>query len=225
MNELETMNAFLGGGDLTKYREKYSRIKLVELDLDRGIQALRHLYREYWERRAQFPSYERFYEMYSSDLRRELEEFRREKMFSEETFYRGLPARIYRTWASLLTQIQGGYAAEEIYGRGNVEMNADLDYRGIDMRIRHGGEFVSIQIKKETMSREVRAPWQKLRQRERIVIITYEVPAGDIWTKAGELRKPFTDWRKKWERKLRRLDNGFIVFLPDMFAPEHIIVP
>ena len=60
MSGLKTINTFLGGIDLAKYREKYSRIKLVELDLDRNIQAIRHLYREYWERRGKFPSYEDF---------------------------------------------------------------------------------------------------------------------------------------------------------------------
>ena len=81
-------------------------------------------------------------------------------MFSVETFYRGLPARIYRTWASLLTQIQGGYAAEEIYGEKNVVMSAELDYQGIDMKFIYKKEEINIQIKKETLSREVRMPWQ-----------------------------------------------------------------
>lgn len=225
MTDLERINAFLGGVDLAEYREKYSRIKLVELDLPRNIQAIAHLYREYWERRARFPSYEKFYEMYSSDLREELENFRRKTMFSEETFCRGLPARIYRTWASLLTQIQGGYAAEEIYGRGNVKMSAELDYRGVDIRICDGDEIVNVQIKKETMSREVRAPWQTLRHKEKIIMVCYEVPSIPPLTKTGKQSKPFSDWREKWDGKLRRLDNGFIIFLPEMFARDHIRTP
>ena len=146
-------------------------------------------------------------------------------MFSEETFYRGLPARIYRTWASLLTQIQGGYAAEEIYGRGNVAMNADLDYSGIDMRLTDGNDIVNIQIKKETMSREVRAPWQGMRQKQKIVFVVYEVPGCDPLTKTGKPSKPFNDWREKWGGKLERLDNGFIVFLPGMFSRDSIKTP
>ena len=39
---------------------------------------------------------------------------------------------------------QGGYAAEEIYGCGNVEMNAALDYQGIDI-IRDGGGILNNQ--------------------------------------------------------------------------------
>ncbi|MGI9297281.1 MAG: TaqI family restriction endonuclease [Gammaproteobacteria bacterium] len=225
MSALQNINVFLGGVDLEKYRSKYARIKLVELDLDRNIQALHHLYREYWERRARFPSFEEFYDIYSGDLRGELENFRRDKMFSKETFYRGMPARIYRTWASLLTQIQGGYAAEAIYGRGNVEMKAALDYRGIDIRLTDGGEAVNLQIKKETVSREVRAPWQHIKRNTKIVTVVYEVPGSRLFLKSGEPNTPFRRWRAKWRGKLARLDNGFIVFLPEMFAREHIRTP
>lgn len=225
MSALKNMNAFLGGVDLPKYREKYARIKLVELDMPRHIQPIRHLYREYWERRARFPSYENFYGMYSGELAKELETFRKEAMFSKETFYRGLPARIYRTWASLLTQIQGGYAAEIIYGKGSVSMRAELDYAGIDMQIADGAGTVNIQVKKESMSREIRAPWQFTRKQTKIVVVTYEVPGKGPLTKTGKPCKPFNDWREKWRGKLERLDNGFIIFLPDMFSPDNIKTP
>ena len=70
-----------------------------------------------------------------------------------------MPARIYRTWASLLTQIQGGYVAATMYRR--VDMSADLDYAGIDMRIVvDDAQSINVQVKKETMSREVRALWK-----------------------------------------------------------------
>lgn len=219
------INRFLGGVDLAGYRAKYSRIKLVELDMPRAVQPISFLYREYWQRRENYPRFEDFYRMYSGELEAQLEEFRRETMFSRETFCRGLPARIYRTWASLLTQIQGGYAAEDIYGAGGVEMSAALDYRGIDMKINDGKRVVNIQIKKETMSREVRAPWHGLKKGVPIVNLTYEVPGCDPLKKDGEERVPYTRWREKWEGKLARLDNGFIIFLPAMFARENITVP
>ena len=226
MSDLKKINAFLGGVDLAKYQKKYSQIKLVELDMDKDVQAIRHLYREYWERRGKFPSYEDFYTLYSSELRKELECFRREKMFSEETFYRGLPARIYRTWASLLTQIQGGYVAEKIYGRGNVAMSADLDYKGIDMQLTDGDDIINVQIKKKTTSREVRAPWQGIRNKQPAVFVTYEVTRHAPLTPiTRQPCKPFNDWRKKWSGKLKRLDNGFIVFLPGMFSRDSIKMP
>lgn len=226
MSDLERFNKFLSGINLAKYREKYSRIKLVELDLDRNIQAIVHLYREYWDDRADFPSFDKFYGIYSRKLKRELEDFREDKMFSDETFYRGLPARIYRTWASLLTQIQGGYVAEKIYGNGNVEMSADLDYSGVDMRIRIDGDWLNIQIKKESLSREVRAPWQFHRRDVPIINVTYEVPGCDPLTpKRGEPSVPFNRWKDKWDGKLDRLDNGFIIFTDGMFARDYIKTP
>lgn len=225
MTDLDNMNAFLLSVDLARYREKYSRIKLVELDLDRNIQAIRHIYQEYWENRTDFPSFDRFYDLYAHDLRKEIEAFRKEKMFSEETFYRGLPARIYRTWTSLLTQVQGGYVAEQIYGQGNVEMSADLDYAGIDMRLTDGDEIINIQIKKETVSREVRAPWQKLRNKGKIIMVVYEVPGSKLFLKNGSPNVPFTRWREKWRGKLERLDNGFIIFTSGIFTRDYIKTP
>jgi len=225
MSELHQFNAYLSGVDLAKYRQKYSRIKLVELDLDRDIQAIRHLYREYWEKRANFANFEKFYQIYHCELTDKLEKFRKDKMFSKETFYRGLPARIYRTWASLLTQIQGGYVAEQLYGRGNVEMSADLDYAGIDMKFNTPDGVFDIQIKKETLSREVRAPWQTTKRGKPIIMITYEVPGCDPLTSTGKPSVPFKRWKDKWAGKLDRLDNGFIVFASDMFSLENIKTP
>lgn len=219
-------NSFLESVDLARYREKYSQIKLVELDLPRNIQAIRFLYRDYWDNRPDFyPSFEKFYDDYSRELAGELEEFRRRMMFSHETFYRGLPARIYRTWASLLTQIQGGHVAEAMYGCDNIEMNAELDYGGVDMRILHGGEEFNIQIKKETMSREVRQPWQHMRRNIKIITVYYEVPGCGPLTSTGKQSVPFGRWRQRWEGRLKRMDNGFVIFLPGMFCMDNIKTP
>jgi len=223
LSDLSKINAFLGTIDLAGYRKKYAHIKLVELDLDKNIQAIAHLYREYWERRANFLPFERFYDVYSADLRAEIERFRKDKMFSKETFYRGLPARIYRTWASLLTQIQGGYAAEKLYGRGNVEMSAELDYKGVDIRVTTGAETLNIQIKKDTVSREVRAPWSFTKKKGvDIIALNYEVPGAKLFLKNGEPNTAFTRWLDRWSGRLVRLDNGFIIFTPEMFKPEHL---
>lgn len=219
------INEFLGSVDLSKYRNKYARIKLVELDMPRNIQAIQHLYDEYWVRRSDYNTFENFYEIYATDLKSELEEFRRKMMFSNETFYRGLPARIYRTWASLLTQIQGGYVAEDVYGPNSVEMSAPLDYKGIDMRINDGGKIINVQIKKVSVSREVRAPWHGLKYGERIINITYEVPSCTPLTSKGKPRVPFVRWQNAWQKKLQRLDNGFIIFMPEMFSRESITIP
>ena len=89
MTLLENINNFLASVDVQTYREKYSHIKLVELDLPKNIQAIRHLYREYWERRENFPTFDNFYRIYYGELSEELESFRIKTMFSKETFIAG----------------------------------------------------------------------------------------------------------------------------------------
>lgn len=221
--KLVKFNSFLSGIDLDKYRDKYSKIKLVELDLPRNIQALNLMYKYYWKE-FNLLDYTDFYSAYSSSLKNELEEFRIEQMFSEETFYRGLPARIYRTWASLLTQIQGGYVASSIYPK--VDMSEELDRSGIDIEITTANnQCINIQIKKESFSREVRAPWKILKKDKEITTITYEVIKDKLLTKTGKESKPYKDWSIKWKDKLQKLDNGFIIFLPEMFSLDQITTP
>ncbi len=220
MSNLQRFNEFLSTIDLAGYRARYQPIKLVELDLPRNIHALNHLYREYWTDRSSFPCFEEFYNIYATELQSELDAFRREKRFSEETFELGLPARIYRTWASLLTQIQGGYVAEELHA--NVEMSTELDYAGIDIRITIGSEVFNVQIKKETSSREVRTPHQITRRNASIIRVTYAVPGCGPFTSTGRRSVPFTRWQETWAGKLERLDNDFIIFLPGMFSLDYI---
>lgn len=224
MSDLDKFEEFLKQIDLNKYRKLYSKIKLVELDLPRNIQAINHLYEYYWTKRDGYLGYEDFYKQYLDDLQKEIEEFREESLFSKDMFYLGLPARIYRTWASLLTQIQGGYVAENMYGSSAVDMSSELDYRGVDFSITINAKTINVQIKKQTASREVRAPWKQTKRSfpDPVIIVEYEV-LGDIYKKDGSYRKPYLDWQKKWSGKLKRLDNGFIIFLPDMFSTDHLL--
>lgn len=105
--------------------------------------------------------------------------------------------------------------AEEIYGCSSVEMSSELDYKGVDLRIKSNDKFNNVQIKKDTVSREVQRPWSKQKPafKEPIIIVEYEVPE-DPYKKYGNCRKPYLRWKKKWAGKLKRLDNGFIIFLP-----------
>ena len=221
----DRINEFLESIDLVLYRDKYAHIKLVELDMPRNIRPIPLLYREYWMRREDYPTFEKFYAIYAEELGSELEIFRQQAMFSEETFCRGLPARIYRTWASLLTQIQGGYAAEEIYGVGNIEMSTELDYQGVVMRITDDDNTINIQIKKETLSREVRTPWHSMKNNIPLVNLTYEVPGCGPLTRTGRNSVPFARWNEKWQGKLMYLNNGFVIFMPEMFSRGNIIIP
>ena len=96
-------------------------------------------------------------------------------------------------------------------------MSAELDYQGIDMKFIYKKEEISIQIKKETLSREVRMPWQFTKKNNQIINITYEITSSGPKTPTGKTSIPFARWQEKWGDKLERLNNGFIVFKPVIF--------
>ena len=220
MNDLTRFNEFLSRVDVDALRERYRRIKLVELDMPKNVQALECAYKQYWDMRENWPSYDGFYNIYKESIYYLLEQWRRDCGFSKETFYRGLPARIYRTWASLLTQIQGAYVAEDIYGKGKVEMGVDIDHSGKDLVIELGeGLRFPVQIKKESERPEAR---RRSNPRHTFIQITYAVPR-DKYTQKGEVREPYKRWEREWGGKLERLDNGFIVFKRKMFEKDTLL--
>ena len=143
-------------------------------------------------------------------------------ILNKASFYRGLPARIYRTWASLLTQIQGAYVAESVYGKGNVRMGVNEDYKGKDLVINLGNKrgFLPVQIKKSSERKEAQRP---ANPKNKYPQISYEVPSSDPKTLKGTERVPFKRWRLKWGDRLERLDNGFIVFKPPMFELKNLL--
>lgn len=224
-NPREVFENFLAGVDLEGYRERYSPIKTVELNLPKQIHPLAAMYECYWAGRpASYPCYEEFYDAwYLPSVAQEAEEFRVRSRFSKETFYLGLRARIYRTWASVLTQIQGAYVAEEIYGVGNVHMSVSQDHRGRDIifTIPDIGDF-GVQIKKSSERKD--ALTRRTSDGGGLIDIDYEVPSAPPLTPVRQQRsKGYQRWEKKWGRLLRRLDNGFIVFRDEMFVPKRLL--
>jgi len=222
MNDCERFNKFLGKIDLELLREKYRHIKIVELDMPKEVQCLDCAYKQYWKKRRGWPDFEDFYNIYKASLNIELEEWRKKCLFSEETFYLGLPARIYRTWASLLTQIQGAYVAESIYGKGNVEMGVDIDQSGKDIVIEMGKALrFPIQIKK--LSNRSDIPRSSSKPKNRFINVIYGVPSSGPKTPTGRDSKPFADWLNEWGDRLERMGNGFIVFKPKMFSKKNLL--
>lgn len=223
---LARFEAFLGGLDLELYRKRYARIKTVEVDLPRAIQPLRAMYETYWDCRdaGMWMGYDAFYRHYRSAIPRQLEEFRASCGFSGETFYLGLPARIYRTWASILTQIQAAYVLEGIYGRGRVRMGVELDRSGTDIAVRCLGDHdLYIQVKKETMRKDLPSgPAVKRGPKKKKVRLVYAVPRSRR-KKDGSPSKPYLDWENAWGDRLEHLENGFVIFKPAYFELGNLI--
>jgi len=218
---LEKFEKFLKTVDLQSYRKQYSRIKIVEMDLSKDIQAIELLYSVYWSERK-FLSFDDFYDRYLKEKKKPIEVFRLKSTMCKDCFYRGLKARIYRTWAGLITQIHAGYVAESVFGDGTVSMSAALDSQGADIRVEYRGHFLNYQVKKTShsgvMSRRPLPRKSKLKGEP--IDIKYEVPniLSNPKTKKGEFRKPYLRFLE--DKRTRAFDNGFVVFTPETFLPK-----
>ena len=218
MNYL-TFENFLEKIDLKKYRDQYRPIKLVEMDLPKEIQAIEMLYKVYWKEKNLL-DFETFYKVYLKTYQEQIEAFRKKITMCQDCFYRGLPARIYRTWASLITQIHAGYVADSVFGEGSVDMSTQLDHNGADFQVKYKNKILNYQVKKETFSREVRRGKEvKNKIYGEFININYDVPSEDYFTNPkklnGEFKLPYLRFMEN--KNLRRLKNGFVVFTTIVF--------
>jgi hypothetical protein len=220
---LNKFDNFLKSINLNAYRIKYRPIKIVEMDLPKEIQAITMLYEVYWNQKK-FLSFDDFYKEYLNKNKTEIEEFRKKITMCEDCFYKGLPARIYRTWASLITQIHAGYVAESVFGEGTVAMSADLDHQGADFQVTYKGKILNYQVKKTSFSGEVRRGkgGVKTQIKGEFIDINYEVPSGEYFEnpkkKNGEFKLPYLRFIKN--KELLRFPNGFVVFTPFIFEEK-----
>lgn len=215
---LEKFNKFLKTVDLKDYRKKYSHIKIVEMDLSKDIQAIELLYKVYWDKKN-FISFDDFYKKYLKEKKKAIEKFKIKTTMCDDCFKRGLKARIYRTWAGLITQIHAGYVAESVFGKGSVDMSRKLDSAGADIRVKYKGCFLNYQVKKTSFSGVMsRKPLPRKKKIEgENIDIKYEVPAclSDPKTKKGEFRLPYLRFLK--DKRTAAFKNGFVVFTPYTF--------
>src|SRR3989344_5572124 len=209
---VQKFDNFLQSVDLKSYRDKYRPIKIVEMDLPKEVQAINMLYKVYWDQKK-FLSFEDFYKEYLDSQKTEIESFRQKITMCEDCFYRGLPARIYRTWASIITQIHAGYVTESIFGEGTVAMSGELDHQGADF-----------QVKNKSFSGEVRRGKGGVKKQidGQFVDINYEVPSSEYFDnpkkKDGEYKLPYKRFQEN--KELKRLSNGFVVFAPYAFEQK-----
>ena len=193
------------------------------MDMPKEVQAINMLYKVYWDQKK-FLSFEDFYKEYLNSLKTEIESFRQRTTMCKDCFYRGLPARIYRTWASIITQIHAGYVAESVFGEGTVTMSGELDHKGADFQVKYRGKILNYQVKKKSLSREVRQEGPRARNPlpGEFVDIKYEVPSSDYFEnpkkKNGEYKLPYK--RFKDNKELNRFSNGFVVFTPHAFEQK-----
>jgi len=219
---LNKFEKFLESVSLNTYRKRYRPIKLVEMDLPKEIQAISLLYKTYWDKKD-FLDFEDFYKEYLNIYRTNIENFRKKITMCKDCFYRGLPARIYRTWASIITQIHAGYVAESIFGENSVSMSTELDHQGADFQVNYHGQVLNYQVKKTSFSREVRSEKKsKTKIKGQFIDIKYEVPSEDYFKspkkRDGKYKLPYLRFTQN--KELKRLFNGFVVFTSYAFEEK-----
>ena len=236
---LEQFENFLKNIDLDSYRERFSKIKTVEMDLPKSIQALKTIYEQYWDNKDSLKeplSFDKYYELYWKTNEPDILTFWHNSGYGTDCdcFKNGLKARIYRTWASLITQIQGGYVAESVFGKDSVQMSEELDHQNIDMLIIDPvtkQEKLKIQIKKETHRPEIARMHKNVKNENGATDVYYIVPTSKDYEnptykvngknfKKGDF-KPFVKDFIKWNPDtgtMNRLNNGFIIFTKNAFT-------
>ncbi|MBU2220737.1 TaqI family restriction endonuclease [Patescibacteria group bacterium] len=220
---VQKFDNFLQSVDLKSYRDIYRPIKIVEMDMPKDVQAIKMLYKVYWDQKR-FLSFEDFYEEYLNSQKIEIESFRKRTTMCKSCFYRGLPARIYRTWASIITQIHAGYVAESVFGKGTVEMSEELDHKGADFQVVYKSKILNYQVKKKSFSGEVRRGKGGVKNKieGEFIDINYEVPSGDYFEnpkkRNGEHKLPYKRFQEN--KELERFLNGFVVFTPYPFEQK-----
>ena len=217
LNEFEKL---LQSVDLMSYREKYRHIKIVEMDLPKEIQAINLLYKIYWSKK-EFLNFDKFYEQYLKEYGADIKKFQEKTGMCENCFNKGLPARIYRTWASIITQIHAGYVAESVFGEGTVAMSGELDHQGADFQVTYKKKILNYQVKKKSFSGEVRRGKGGVKNKigGEFIDINYEVPSSDYFEnpkkKDGKYKLPYKRFQDN--KELKRFSNGFVVFTPYAF--------
>ncbi|MBI5748805.1 MAG: TaqI family restriction endonuclease [Nitrospinae bacterium] len=218
---------FLESVPLTKFREELKDVKWVEQDLPKGMLPLESIFRHYWFERRLL-DFDKWFEDFWEELNTKPESKEALKQFKKYFFdkdgngwfKKGFRARMYRTWVSVLTQLDFCYLFESICNRDNKKLelvcNAELDAKGIDTMVNN----IGFQIVKISQRKEART----VRNKKNVITISYAV--FNIEEFQQRLTSPRVKDKTGYQKALNsfnkyfiRLNNGFIVFKEDYFKP------
>lgn len=227
IKDFEKYRKFLESIPLSKYREELKDIKWVEQDLTMEMLPLEFIFRYYWFERK-FLNFDEWFEDFWKELNTKPESKQALKQFKKYFFdkdgngwfKKGFRARMYRTWVSVLTQLDFCYVFESICFKESknliLECNAELDARGVDARINN----IGFQIAKISQRKEARTVGGK----KNVIIIPYAV--FNIEEFRHRLTSPRVKDKTGYQKALNsfnkyfiRLNNGFIVFKEDYLKP------
>jgi len=223
LQNLHSYRQFLETIPLDWYRSQLKDVKWVEQDLYPEIVkvVLGSIFKNYWESKN-FMDFETWFDQLWEELNKEkiLKRFTKyyfnlEDVKENEWFKLGFKARMYRTWISMLTQLDFcyafDYACEKIGKKVKKEANVELDMKGVDLKV---GK-IDFQVAKISERKEARPG----RQRGNKINIPYPVfNLKEYERKSKSLRVSYEN-RKKYQNILKAfykyylvLNNGFVVF-------------
>lgn len=229
IKDLQRFRKFLGSIPLDKYREELKDVKWVEQDLPKEILPLASIFRYYWEERN-FLNFEDWFESFWKEIntdtksREALEKFKRyyfnKKLDENDWFKKGFRARMYRTWVSVLTQLDFCYLFEYICAKENkkltLECSAELDVKGIDARVND----IEFQVAKITQRKEARSASRK----KTLITIPYAVFNVEKFERL--IKSPRVKDKTGYQKSLQafrkyfiQLENGFVVFHENYLKP------
>lgn len=221
LEDLSRFRDFLGKIDLTKYREELKDIKWVEQDLPYEILPQDSIFNYYWIERDFLPFeqwFERFWGEINSrpEMAEILKQFKKYHFDKDGNgwFKKGFKARMYRTWVSVLTQLDFCYMVEHICAEKGkeliIECNAELNVKkGIDAKI----NGIGFQIAKISQRKEARTAGSK----KNIIPVPYVVWNLDeiklkIQNPRTRIKSTYQNMLVFFDKYFIQLSNGFVVF-------------
>ena len=237
IEDLRKYREFLKTIPLNKYRAELS-MKWVEQDLHPLLFPQKSIFEKYWDKQSFFNFEEWFNEFWNGLIKgdettKKLEALKEvvrahRKFYNgkingdhETRFFLGFKARMYRTWISVLTQLDFCYlfnflCAKEEDGL-EIECNAELDVQeGIDAKVNDiGFGIAKISQRKEAL---------KISTKKSLVTIPYAVFNIEEYERLSN--SPRVKDKTGYQRALKafhkyfiRLDNGFVVFNENYLKP------
>jgi hypothetical protein len=220
LNDLDKYRKFLESIPLVKYRDELKDIKWVEQDLPKELFPLESIFSHYWFARK-FLDFEEWFRIFWKEINSKRANKQALKKFkkyyfdkdSDGWFKKGFKARMYRTWISVLTQLDFCYVFEYICAQKRIglalECNAELDAKGIDAQVNE----ISFQVKKISQRKEA----LRLEDKGSKITIPYAVFNIDDYQRKcqSDRVKDKAGYKKaldSFHKYFICLKNGFVVF-------------
>lgn len=227
VSELEKYRKFLESIPLAKYREELKDIKWVEQDLPKEMLPLVSIFCYYWNE-GNFLGFDEWFEGFWEELNTKPENKDAINGFmkyyfdknGDGWFKKGFKARMYRTWVSVLTQLDFCYMFEYFCTKESknlqLECNAELDARGIDAKVND----IGFQIAKISQRKEARTVGEK----KTVVTIPYAIFNLEEFERRSQSSRVkdkggYQKALNSFHKYFTRLQNGFVVFKEDYIKP------